>query len=295
MTAVRRAGPVVFVVLSHRNPTQIRHLVRTLAAGDDTFVLVHHDRGGEPLDLSSGGNVHVVADPLRMQWGRMTLVQATWDALDWVRANVPEFGWITLASGQDYPAMPVTAIEQELRATAADGFMRHLRLDDDPSRDTDPWQALARRRYLRKVRLPRSHRSVPLPVPRPNPFGPGFHLYAGEMWWTLSREAVSAVLDDRGRALRLQRYLDRGPIPDEAFFQTLVVNQPGLSIVQNRRRFIVWSPGTPHPATLTRQHVPALVASGDFLARKFDESVNPGVLDAIDAALAAGAPHDQGR
>src|SRR3954452_12022970 len=147
-------GPVVVVVLSHRDPPLVRRLVDRVRAGNDMFVAVHHDPAGPPLDLPSVSNVAAVPNPVRCQWGGYELVQATWQCLRWVADTVPELSWVLLVSGQDYPAMPITKIEAELDATSYDAFLRHFAIDGDPADDVHHWQQLCRPRYFHRRRVP---------------------------------------------------------------------------------------------------------------------------------------------
>jgi Core-2/I-Branching enzyme len=283
--AVRRPGPVAVIVLSHRGPHQVQRLVDRLRTGDDVFVAVHHDPGGAPLALEPASNVALVPDPIRCRWGGYDLVLASWRALQWVSATVPELSWVLLISGQDYPAMPVTAIERELRASPRDAFLRHFRIDDDPALDVHPWQQLCRTRYLHRRRAPLVHKAIPWP--RRHPFHDGFHAYAGDMWFNLSRDAVDQVLDRTDRATALLRFLQHAPIPDEMFIASLVCNEPGLDVVNDRRRYLRFERGARHPHTLGAADVPTAVSSDAFFARKLSEDTDPAALDELDRAAAA--------
>ena len=55
------------------------------------------------------------------------------------------------------------------------------------------------------------------------------------------------------------------------------------TLVRDHKRKIIWT-GGPHPRTLTMSDLPALLESGAFFARKFDDGVDAAVLHAIDQA-----------
>jgi hypothetical protein len=274
------AGPVVVLVLSHRDPPLVRRLVDRVRAGNDVVVAVHHDPTGPPLDLPSASNVALVPDPIRCRWGGYELVQATWHCLRWAAHTVPELSWVLLVSGQDYPAMPITHIESELHTTSYDAFLRHFPIDGDPADDVHPWQQLCRTRYFHRRRVPGLPRSVPWP--RRHPFHEGRHAYAGDMWFNVSAAALHGMLESPFTD-QLLRFLAAAPIPDEMFIASAVCNQPSLSVANDRRRYVRFERGARHPHVLGVDDVPDIVSSGAFFARKFDAAA-PDVLDRLDAA-----------
>jgi hypothetical protein len=71
-------------------------------------------------------------------------------------------------------------------------------------------------------------------------------------------------------------------MPEEFFFQTALMDSRFEStLVADNKRKIIWD-GGPHPRTLTTADLPALLTSGAWFARKFDDAVDPDLLDAID-------------
>jgi hypothetical protein len=279
-------GPLVVIVLSHRQPAQVARLVDRIRTGTDTVAVVHHDPSGEPLTLRPASDVAFIPDARPCRWGRLSLVEAQWRSLRWVVDNIPEFSWALLVSGQDHPIRSMTAIEKELAASPYDAYLRHFAVTSDPAEDTDPWQAVTRRRYLRKRRLPRTHRSVPLPLPRRHPYRDGVGLYVGDMWFNLSAAAVHGMLADP-LADSLLRYLRYAPIPDETFICSMALNaRPALSVANDSKRFIRWGLDASHPDLITADHLDEIRASDAFFARKVDVSAHPGIPDLLDQVAA---------
>jgi hypothetical protein len=280
-------GTLAVVVLSHRAPAQVARLAARLADGRDTLVAIHHDPKGEPLALRASSSVALVPDPVPCRWGRSGINVAIRKSLEWLRANVPELSWVLVISGQDYPIRPMRSIEDELASAPCDAFMRYLRVDGDPADDVSRWQGRARQRYLYRRRLPASPWSARLPWPRRHPFGNGLRLYAGEQWVNLSVRAVHKVLDSPFSDGVL-RYLRWSPNSDEAWLTTVALNgEPELTVVNDRRRYVQWPGGTPHPAVLGPDHLPALRESTAFFARKIDLDAWPQACDALDAIAEA--------
>jgi hypothetical protein len=170
-----------------------------------------------------------------------------------------------------------------LHSSTHDAYLRWFEVGA-PEDDVIPWQQLTRTRYLHRLRLPGTHRHVPFP--RRPPFGPELRLFIGDMWPNLSSAALEHVAEQRRRLPQVERYLARCQAPDEALLPTLLLNASSaghqLDVVNDRKRYIRWEPGSAHPKELEPADVPAILSSGDFFARK----VGPGsaeVMDLLDA------------
>ena len=276
------SGPVVVAVLSHRDPSLIRRLVGRILEGDNTVALVHHDPRGEPHGLSPSDRVLLVPDPQPCDWGRINLAEAMLRCLRVGLDAVPDLEWLLLTSGQDYPAQHLRLTEQDLATVEADALLRWFPVPADADDDEHPWQARCRQRYLHRMRIPGDHRSVPFP--RRHPFRNGTQLYIGDMWVNLRAPAVHHVLEQRERLRRVESYLARCSVPDEALLPTLLLNDAQhLRILPERRRYIRWVEGRPNPELLTAEDVAAMDGAGDYFARKVDSVRTPEVLDLLDA------------
>lgn len=275
------AGPVVVAVLSHRDPPLLHRLIQRIHEGRNTVALVHHDPRGVPHGLVAGDRTLLVPDPAPCDWGRMNLALSGLRLLDVTRRMVPDFSWLLLISGQDYPAQSLKRTEDELAETEADAYVRWFPLPTDPGDDSHPWQARCRTRYLRRIRIPGSHISVPWH--RSGPFHDGLRLYIGDAWVNLSARAVDHVLEQRARMAQVERYLSWCSVPDEALLPTLLLNDAHqLKIVGDHKRYIHWVEGRSSPELIGQGNLQALSARGDFFARKFDSQLTPGVLDRLD-------------
>lgn len=282
-------GPVVVAMLTHRDPPQLHRLIRRVHEGRNTVALVHHDPRGVPHGLAPGDRTLLVPDPAPAQWGRISLARAILRMCEETRRRVPDFSWMLLVSGQDYPAQPLPAIEDQLAGATADAFVRWLPIPARRADDTDPWQRRCRARYLRRMRVPASHRSVPWP--RRTPFHDGLRPYIGDAWVNLNARAVDHVLAQRARLPQVEEYFSWCSVPDEALLTTLLVNgSDQLTIDPDHKRYIRWTHGQPHPHLLGLGDVPAITASGAFFARKFDAARDPAALDRLDELAAVSDP-----
>jgi hypothetical protein len=82
-------------------------------------------------------------------------------------------------------------------------------------------------------------------------------------------------------------FFRRVRVPDEIFFQTLVMNSPFRDRITDPLRYIAWDGDSDNPRILTMADLDALMASSSLFARKFDPAVDAEVLDRIDRVLEA--------
>jgi hypothetical protein len=284
---------VVVLVLSHRDPPLVHRLVSRLTAGSNTAVVVHHDPTGPALQLPRSDAVLQMPSPQHSEWGRMTLALSVVNGLRFAITHIPELSWVLVISGQDYPTRSMTDIENDLAGSTKDAYLRYFRVDAQAGNDVHPWQQLTRRRYLHKIRLPGTHRSVPFP--RRHPFNghpanaKNLSLFVGDQWVNLGSAAVHHVLDQQQRLPQVERYFGRCSIPDEGFLPTLLLNNAEhLQVEDDRRRYIPWTKGQRHPPLLSIDDVDKAAAGTDLFARKVDSERTPDVLDRFDR-LAGGS------
>jgi hypothetical protein len=288
--------------------------VRALARGvSDGFVLVGHDEGAghcTAAELRAALGVAVFPLGARARRGYFSIVAPYFEALGWLEREGIDFDWLVYLSGQDYPTQPIAALERKLAFENRDGYLRHWRADAEPS----PWgrrrQGFLRYR-LQYFDLPRAARPLlrllkvangvqtlwhvhltygeRLGVRRPgDPFRRGAVCWAGKQWTVLGRRAVERLRESAARSPDLLRWFARTVCPDEAVVQTLLLAGGGLDLVDDDLRYVDFAGSRDgHPRVLGSGDLPALADPRYFFARKFDPVAAPGLLDRLDARLAA--------
>jgi hypothetical protein len=285
---------VAFIVLSHRNPDQVLRLVRALAEGPSSRVLVRHDQRRTRLsaaDVEAAGG-EPIEDRLDVGWGDWSYLRLVLACLREAAAR-HDPDWSLILSGQDYPLRPLADVEAELEATRAHGRLGAVREVEQsrPRADDEFFLRCRYRHYTRPRAMPHLPRALrPLVYMRDPPplvgirrmAPPPLPLYVSADWVTLGRPALAAALA-AARQPRLMRYFRRVAVPSEAFFASVLLNDPALEIERDHRRFARFAgPGAPHPDTLTTGDLDQMLGSGADFARKFDAEVDADVLDALD-------------
>ncbi len=181
----------------------------------------------------------------------------------------PEVRHAFLASGSCMPLRPVRELVKYLDSRPRTDFIESATtsevswtvggLDAERFILRFPFSWKTRRRlfdgYVKLQRLVRFKRKVP----------PGLVPHMGSQWWCLSRQTLTAILQDPERAV-YDRYFKKVWIPDESYFQTLARlysgNIESRSLTLSKFDF----QGKPH--IFYDDHLQLLRRSDCFVARK---------------------------
>jgi hypothetical protein len=307
-------SPIGFVLVTHTQPEQVALLCDRLSVMfDRPPIAIHHDYSKCNLDPATlPPNVHIVKDWVVTAWGKSSVITAYLSALRMLHQHASP-DWVVSISGADYPVKSAQRILADLKATTADGWLDYREVfpgSVEPAGarsiaeafKTAKWMKSANERYVGFDVLPyriRKHiglKNRTLYVRNRwttrffTPFSESFRPYGGDAWHTVNRRAASILLEDDERSRSLRRFYARRPLPEESYYQTILLNRPELTIENDNRRFAMWQTGAPSPRLLTASDVPAMIASNAHFARKFP--FDPQLYALVDqAAEAADGPH----
>jgi len=281
-----------WIVLAHRGSAQVARLARRLQAREDrTFLHIDKTIRLEPFAqaLHSDRERVLLLPRRRSRWGTYGVLGATLDGMH--AALQCGCDYLLVISGQDYPIKPIEALRDHLTALEGASFILHWPL---PAPDWSVPEGGLWRLNRRHYRFGRFHvhfpnRWTPFVAPREMPLG--LWPYAGPNWWCLPREAARYVVSFLEANPEVIRFYRRAALPAESLFQTVLLNSPlRTRVVQDDLRYVVWKQGESHPETLDSSHLKTLALTPAFLARKFDEQRDPGLLDLIDERLLGVSP-----
>jgi hypothetical protein len=275
---------LAYLISAYKNLGQVSRLIRRLDAPGALF-LVHVDKKTNDSDydalVDELRDLKSVAflERHRCHWGGFGHVRATLKGIDWLVTRGTRFDYLVLLTGQDYPIKPNAFIKRFFAARQGKSFML---FDLLPTEWWSPRGGLDRIEYAH-LRFYDHHARVPVKRSFPKDLKP----YGGGAYWSLSHDAVEYVsrfVRDRPDVVRFFKQVD---IPDEIFFQTIVLNSPlAETIVNDHLRYIDWTRG-PRPALLETSDFEALARSPSLFARKFDVQHDEQILDLIDKGLLA--------
>jgi hypothetical protein len=298
---------VCYDIQTHRDPEQISRLVRTLLSESPGAVVhISHDRRGPELDehaLQAYGDV--VVESADGGYGDFSHVDRHMQAINWVLEHRPDVDWLVNITGQDYPIVPITAVEHELASSDADAFLEFHPGFGEGSR----WPAhRVRSRYYFQHRRVKSltpkwrNRLHPLqalnfaqPLVRfhvaygvmlgrraRTPFSATFPVYGGSAFMSLRRPVLEYLRDFYIEHPDIMEYFRHTLSPVEAVFPTVLANAGKFTLVNDCKRYFDFRGSSfNHPKLLTRDDLPLAYASGAHFARKIDFS-DPSIFDVID-------------
>lgn len=203
------------------------------------------------------------------EWGNWSIVGATQSACEQMLEAFPDVHHVYLSSGSCMPLRPVEEIQTYLNERPRTDFIESVTTDEvdwtvgglDQERFTlrFPFSWKRQRRlfdgYVDLQRRLKMTRTIP----------EGLTPHLGSQWWCLTRQTLSAILQDPRRA-EFDRYFKRVWIPDESYFQSLA----RMYSTQIESRSLTLSKfdfqGKPH--VFYDDHLQLLRRSDCFVARK---------------------------
>ncbi len=290
---------IAYVISAYRLPHQLVRLVSRLQDEGVTF-LVHvdaksgHEVMGPILEKLGGRpDVHLL-DRHPCHWGDFGHVEASLKGIRRIVERRIPCDRVVLLTGQDYPVTDRAAIREFFEAHPDSEYLEHFPLP------REGWfqGGMPRLEHWhfwwggRHIELPVNSRRIPAKpqfigriLPKRRPLPSGLRPYGGGGYWSLSREAVEYIHAFLGQDPAYCRYFRRVYIPDEIFFQTLLLNSPLRDrVVNDDLRYTVWRDDARSPAVLGVGDVADIRASQALFARKFDTGVDARVLDLLDEA-----------
>ena|SRR5271166_2219502 len=276
---------IAFLIVNHREPTQLIRLARTLRLElPDAPIIVHHDKFCTNLDeklLEPLGNAYLLTSEKPLSWGGFDFVETYWRSVEWMYEHL-EFDWLVLLSAQHYPIKPLAGLGRYLAATGADALVLATPIDQiTNTRD----RRNLRRRYLYRYRPAappepgsmqdnvrrwlRGHTGLlvdilnnvqpflhiykyPDQMPwrigwraRSTPFSQAEPCWFGSTWITLSRHAAEVLINTIHERPDYVEYCRQTVLCDESTTNTLICNSPNVRTELRDLHYMRWT----HPTS----------------------------------------------
>lgn len=205
----------------------------------------------------------------RCEWGTWGLVAGTISASEMMLAEFRDVRHVYLSSGACLPLRPVQELIDYLAARPQTDFIESATTSDVPwtvgglsdERFTLRFPFSWKKRRALFDKYVELQRKVGFKRKIPNGITP----HMGSQWWCLTRQTLSAILEDSDRET-YDRYFKKVWIPDESYFQTLArqysTNIESRSLTLSKFDF----QGKPH--IFYDDHLQLLRRSDCFVARK---------------------------
>lgn len=269
-----------YLILAHKNPGQLRDLVNTLQDGDNYF-FIHIDKKVqiEPFLNQSyfqPGKIFFCRNRVNANWGGFSLVQATMNLIRSVPDNNITPDYVHLISGSDFPIKKNTDIKRFFISNNGQNFLEHFTFPVSHG----GWGGMDRIRFRynvdtlgqkKAILFAEEQRKLNVNIPFPE----GYKPYGGSQWWSLTGKCIDFIIKANSKRNILYEFSKSTYIPDEMFFQTLLMNSPFHSTVTNDNlRYIDWVSGPERPRILRSDDLTRLKSSKKLFARKFDDEID---------------------
>ena len=273
---------IAYLILVHRYPGQFKRLFRAIYHPAN-YYLVHVDRRSavrlqtEIQDFLSSFTNAFLMKSQSILWGGYSMVDAELRGIEELLKISSEWEFFINLSGQDFPLKLQTHIQDFLSRNRGNDFIKVAN------------QSKVRPETLNRIQnyfIEFGNRILHTSMNRP--YLRGVTPQIGNQWMILSRKFCEFV-SYSPEVERFKRFYRYTLIPDESFFQTVMMNTNYKgAIVNDDKRIIDWVPmGTIklRPRDFTSKDVGFLLASQGLFARKFDETVDAGILSILESNL----------
>lgn len=292
---------ISYLILNHQEPSATVQLVEKLASDDVSF-FVHVDAKADetPLRRALPGAVFI-KDRVSINWCGFGMVEAVFQLLK--AAHISGADRFVLLSGSDYPIKSRSVIREKLIEDR-----EYIQVDRclDAAGDSQ-FDRCANRFFLGNHFLtnPRTgHRRIVRIAEHVSSRllkrDPGFPIYYGASWWSLTRAAVDYILHVWRHEPQIVSWFRYARSPDEMVFQTLIKASPRANHIaydvtmghkpalqQAALHYVDFDRPNPEvPRTLDESDYIRIVASDALFMRKIDNR-SSSLLAMIDAKVAA--------
>lgn len=273
---------IAYFILVHRFPEQFKRLFQSIYLPGNSYV-IHIDKSSGP-ELASDLERFLkpyqgvqILSARKALWGGYSLVDAELRGMAALLEMDPGWTHYINLSGQDFPLKSQSYIRAFLSANPDREFIRAVcqrsERPDTLNRVSHYFIEFLGRIFHTGV----ARKFLPQATP-----------YIGTQWKAVTRSFCDFVCNDGGVA-RFKRFYRRSFIADEAFFQTVLMNNAGHGQVMNDDlRMIDWVPDGDiklRPRNFGSADLPVLTRSRDLFARKFDGFEDRTVLGLLEAHL----------
>ena len=280
---------ICFLLLCHKNPELIVEQAEMLSASGD-YVSIHFDGGSSLADftilknaLKDNPNV-CFANRVNCGWGEWSLVQGTLNALRLGHKTFPEATHFYMLSGDCMPVKPIKHMHWFLDDSGKDYIEHNDYFESDWIKVGLKEERLIYRHWFNErgnkalfYASMKTQRALGLGRELPE----GLQIMIGSQWWCLRRSTVSKLLKFLTERPDILRFFKTTWIPDETFFQTLVMHLVANSEVESRTLTFLSFSDYGIPTVFYGDHLNFLLSQNYLFARK----ISPQAVD-LKKALA---------
>jgi hypothetical protein len=273
---------IAYLLLVHRYPQQFKRLFKAIYH-EHNFYLIHVDKKADHAVfdeikdfLSDFSNTHIKRTRY-VNWGGYSMVQSELDGIKLLLGLNKKWDFFINLSGQDFPLKTQKYIKDFLYQNRESNF---IKAEDQTTTRPDTLNRIDN--YFKE-----SQKEVSGPLHK-RPYMKSTTPYIGGQWMILTRKCCAFISESKS-VNRFKVFYSNTLIPDESFFQTVLMNTDnGFSIINDDKRAIIWIPDGNiklRPKTMMEADLDFLLSGNNLFARKFDESVDSEIITRLEYSL----------
>lgn len=273
---------IAYFILVHRYPAQFKRLFKSIYAPGNAYV-VHVDKSSgvdiaaDIADFLAPYQGVEILEPKDALWGGYSLVDAELRGMALLLSMDDRWTHYINLSGQDFPLKSQAYIRKFFAANPRKQFIRAL---DQFKKRPETMNRISHMFIEAHGKMTTTGIT--------QPYLAGDTPYIGTQWKAVTRSFCEFVCNDP-TVDRFKAFYRTSFIPDEGFFQTVMMNSGDHGIVMNDDlRMIDWVPDGDiklRPRNYDISDISALEDSPDLFARKFDAETNTAVLFLLERHL----------
>jgi Core-2/I-Branching enzyme len=281
-----------YMLQIHKNPDQVNKFIHQLTSTGEADVYIHIDkRNYENMKrkIVKSPYVKVLQESIICEWGDISQVDTTILLLKEVLTSSQSYDFVCLRSGQDL--LVKEGFKDFLKEHKQQVFLNVRKMNkEDLGFMKISWPRITRKRYTAAHPI-RIYRRLLLGLyskglnisQNSNQWPKEFDFYKGSQWFTIPYEVAKYMIAFLESNHWFYKFFEQSLVPDESFFHTLIMNSPFKENVFNSNlMFLKWGESFSErnsPQDLTHGDIQLIEESGQYFARKFDESKDKAVID----------------
>lgn len=271
---------IAYLLLCHKNAERVLEQARILTSRGD-YISIHMDANADAgcrravQEGVSSNPRAILARSVRCGWGEWSLVQATINMIEAAHAAFDDATHFFLMSGDCMPIKPAGFIHDAVDAQDVDR-VEHADFYTDGWIKTGLTEERLIYRHWFNERASKWWFYTSLNLQRR--FGlarkvpDGTKMKIGSQWWVLRRSTIDKILEFLVQRRDVVRFFKTTWIPDETFFQTLVMHLvPREEVISEPPTFLMFS-DYGMPVTFHSDHYDLLRTQRSLFARKISDN-----------------------
>lgn len=279
---------ISYLILADKNPSQISTFINTLDSTNANF-FIHINEGSniesQSLleELKNKDSVFFLKQSHKVNWGGYETIIVTLMLLKECLSKV-KCDYISLHGDEDLPIKNKNEIIEYIKKNKDKEFVNYFEM---PVKKWWPDNGLERIEYYWFIDEYGFNKSYVLyeeqkSLNMKRKYFSDLKPYGGSQWWTITRECAEFIIDYVNKNTSFCDYYKNTLLPEEGFFQTIVLNSYFKDrVLNNNLRYIDWNSGPQHPRILNLNDYDKLIYSDRLFARKFDTNVDERIIKKI--------------